>query len=265
MSNDYSGIIKSNKQRDYSKEYMMRMEEYEKQSLVDYAKTRNTIFELINGSYEVYRTFSTIIQLNQDIDIYNAFISDVFVNNVKYVYATIKLIDMGQYIQARVLYRNIYESLVIAKYSYISRDTTYINKYKEERHISLRSIFKNVIINGSKKNQMEQFWDELCSFSHFSVSSNSLLENGNIDKDEVRKSYEIAKILLIMNYHVLNSYYYSTNMKSQIERLIVDERGIRPSDFRREYRKTINDCKKEMTKYCKSVIRIFSLDWKIKF
>ena len=94
---------------------------------------------------------------------------------------------------------------------------------------------------------------------------NSLLENGNIDKDEVRKSYEIAKILLIMNYHVLNSYYYSTNMKSQIERLIVDERGIRPSDFRREYRKTINDCKKEMTKYCKSVIRIFSLDWKIKF
>lgn len=190
---------------------------------------------------------------------------DSLYSNLEYLCIAVYLSERGQFAQARALFRNVYETLVVIKYISISNNDSFVERYKNDNDIRLRQdIYRNVTMTPNDKRILEQFYRDLCLFSHFSFYSNALIENMEQRKKEVAVNFEISRILLCLTYHVINSYCYISKYKAKIDRLIITRNNeASVAERRKKCRDTNKKIKKELNDRGRKIVYIFSKKWQV--
>lgn len=187
----------------------------------------------------------------------------IIYKNLDYIYATTKLTKSGQYAVARVIFRNIYESLVILKYVSLSNDKQLLEQWIAGEEINVgKKIFKK--INSPKSEALETYWADLCRFCHGTSYSCQEGYDYSVIKGELEANYVIILILLYMNYHVLNRYVFSDRMKAMADRLIVVTGELSLKKRRELLRDELKECKKNVSPEARRILIDFSKVWKFK-
>lgn len=172
--------------------------------------------ELLTGYYVWYKLEGQLCK-----KIYPMSISIIF-KNINYLYSSYRLTYMGQYAAARVIFRNVYESLIILKAISITEDESLMNEWLDGKDINMRRrIFQNV--TEPKSLPMKRFWEDLCKLCHGTIESNQYSLGFNYRENMA--NFVLIEMLLEMNYHVLKEYVTGKGDLASISRLIGKESG----------------------------------------
>ena len=134
----------------------------------------------------------------------NEFTKDIFslaYKNLISIYSCIDLIKRGLPSSAKIIFRNIYENLLIAKYFSVSKDIKNFNKWKNGEQLSIKNKIFSVINNKISKESIE-FWDMLNKYTHGTVYAQDFALE--YDKTIIEECNCFISVLLEMNYHLLN-------------------------------------------------------------
>ncbi len=250
----------------FSNDYNQRVDQIREQTLNKYSNELHEIDVLVDAFYEMYRTYYAIYYMDHGGQLFHKIASGVLLNNLNYLMASKNLTIEGQYVQARGLYRNIYESLVMLKYASLSQDIELMEKIQQGMEVSLkRDIYKKVTLKNECQDILKIFWEHLCKFDHFTADSLALPGSLNCEDEDFNMNYVIAIILLCMNYHVFNSYCFRGNMKEKSDRYIhVGKYEISPQEVREYCRKCYTEARREVSPFGRKIIRAFVSRWELK-
>jgi hypothetical protein len=120
------------------------------------------------------------------------------------LYSILELTLQGLYGPARVIFRNIYEYLVLSKTVSIINDNTLLNKWENGEAISLRKHVFNRMLK-PKSNELMELWDLFNKYTHGTIYSQQICLEYNSIKIEIQFNLVCIIMLLDMNYHVVNS------------------------------------------------------------
>lgn len=127
-----------------------------------------------------------------------------FHKNIYSFYATLVLTAMGLYGPARPILRNIFETLMIAKFCGISDDSIVLQRWNEKETIYFtNSVLKKIVIPDPQP--FAEMWEMLCKTSHATRSSGQISMNTEEDSEESHFNLAVLNALLECNYHLLNS------------------------------------------------------------
>lgn len=139
-------------------------------------------------------------------EIYPLLISS-FHKNIFSFFSALRLSSCGLYGAARPLMRNIFESLMISKFSSISDNLSVMKKWHNEEIVYFsNSVLKKIKIPSSE--EFYSFWSLVCEYSHTTRSSLqiSLDINDKENFEEINLNIAIINALLECNYHLLNTH-----------------------------------------------------------
>lgn len=181
--------------------------------------------------------------------------------NLEYIYVSFVLTQRGQYAAARVIFRNIYESLIILKTVSIKGDEKLLNDWLDGKSINMRKrIFEK--ITSPKSEGMNILWQDLCRFCHGTVISGQWSYNYSEIRREIEYNYVVIEMLLGMNYHVLNRYVFTDGMKAMADRNIIALDDISIKEKRELLRRKLKASKNSLSKEPQKVLTDFSKVWK---
>ena len=187
----------------------------------------------------------------------------IITKNLDYIYNALELNRKGQYAAARVIFRNVYESLIILKTVALTKNEKLLSSWIEGEEINLRrEIFSQ--ITHPKSEEMKRLWNDLCRFCHGTVFSCQALFDYDKAKHDIEYNYIVIMMLLYMNYHVLNRYVFSENMKAQADRMIFIEGEESIKEKRKILRDMFRERKQALRKEPRKVLTDFSKVWKFK-
>lgn len=181
--------------------------------------------------------------------------------NIDYIYVSFELTQIGQYAAARTIFRNIYESLVILKTVSISSNQQLLSDWMNGKDINMRKkIFEKIYYPQSEA--MRILWGDLCRFCHGTVFSRQQSHDYNKIKTAVEYNFVVIEMLLYMNYHVLNRYVFSDNMKAMVDRNICTFEDMNTKEKREALRLKLKESKRSLSKEPQKVLNDFSKIWK---
>lgn len=180
--------------------------------------------------------------------------------NLISLYSTIELTSQGLYGPARIIFRNIYEYLIISKSVAIRKDNTLLDKWETGKNISLqREIFSKVITPNSLA--MRQFWDLLCKLTHGTIHSMQVMLRYDGIKEDLYVNIAFMKMLLDMNYHVLNTYVANRSIQYYTKFAVdIGNEGEFKSQ-KQEIRKQILAMRKSLNELSKKTVLDFCKSW----
>ena len=169
-----------------------------------FSREMDRISKVLNHEEEVLMAYFTFYRMEGQInDRFCSMSLSIIYKNINYLYSAFKLTYMGQYAAARVVFRNVYESLIILKTISITKDDGLMEDWITGKNISLRNrIFKKIEYPDSAA--MKQLWEDLCKFCHGTIDANQYSLEFNYNETSV--NYVIIELLLEMNYHVLQEF-----------------------------------------------------------
>jgi hypothetical protein len=139
-------------------------------------------------------------------EIYPLLISS-FHKNIFSLFSALRLSSCGLYGADRSLMRNIFEWLMISKFSAISDNPSVMKKWHNEETI----YFSNSVLKKIKVPSPEEFftfWSIACEYSH--ATRSSLQISLDIDDEEnfkdIKINVAVINALLECNYHLLNTH-----------------------------------------------------------
>jgi hypothetical protein len=210
---------------------------------LDLKKSIDKNYELTTGAYsEIVNLIKSIFDAQQKIfklyfwmtqaDFHKNSLSKkilcaAHLKNMNTIFSNIELTSYGLYGSSRILLRQIFEFLIIAKYSSLTHDEKFIEHWQNGGQIGIgKQVFQKIKIKEFEK--IGKFWKILCDFNHATSLSNQIGLKYKYVKDEIVGDFAIILILLNCNYHMLTqhiidtrmkyygSYYFSTDNKNDI-------------------------------------------------
>lgn len=253
------------KQMSFSTELTERMDDCFNSISKKFEKDISSLNAYIDSTFELIRQYYTALMCDGHQEIELLAYDSIF-SNLEYLSIAVFLNSRGQFAQTRALFRNVYETLVIVKYMMITENDEFTEKYKNDREIKLKAdIYKNVSMNNNDKRILETFYQHLCSFAHFSFYSNSLTGSDDDRMNEVNANFELCRILLCLNYHVLNSYCFLGKYKAKIDRWVIPlENDISTKEKRQICHNINKSTRKDLTAAGKNIVLAFSKKWKLR-
>lgn len=223
--------------------------------------------QIIRVNQSMFLKFESIVNQEMEIINFNFAILDYKNNdfseiilslcykNLISILSAIELIKGGFLGSAKIIFRNIYESLVFGKYIGITQDEKLYNKWKNGEHISInQNIFKKLLIPPSKESI--EFWDTLNKYTHSTIySQNFMLE---MDVGEIANCNSIMTTLIAMNYHLLNSFvskYYDYYLKHYY--------NPNYSSLKKELNSNLSSLIRLIDPRCKIIIKEYQSKWDV--
>ena len=142
----------------------------------------------------------------------------LFHRNFFSYFSALKLTVNGLYMPARPLLRNIFESLMIAKFCNINDNVRVMKRWDSGEAVYFaNSILKKIIIPDPKP--FYDFWGLICEHTHATKSSSQLfLEFEKEDNiDGVSENLAIMNALLECNYHLLNTHLIAPRLSYMVK------------------------------------------------
>lgn len=237
----------------------------ENNNYCNYGEDIKDIEEMLNLEEEMLSSYSVVMYMNgkatHDFPIMAVHIIN---KNIHYIFSALQLTQVGQYAAARVLFRNIYESLIILKTVSITKNQGLLKKWFDGDNINLkRTIFR--YIESPISVEMEELWIDLCRFCHGTIYSCQQITEYEYSKEKIMYNYILMKMLLFMNYHVLNRYVFSASMKAMVDRNIyLWDDPLTLKDKREILRSKMKEFKMKISKTPQRVLIDFTKVWKFK-
>jgi hypothetical protein len=130
-----------------------------------------------------------------------------FHKNIFSFYSALRLSSYGLYGPARPLLRNIFEWLMISKFSSISENASVLANWNDEKTIYFsNSVLKKIKIPDPIPFYL--FWSLICDFSHATRTSMQIsldIKDKDNNKD-IMSNIAIINALIECNYHLLNTH-----------------------------------------------------------
>ncbi|HEU4457090.1 MAG TPA: hypothetical protein VFR81_28740, partial [Longimicrobium sp.] len=146
----------------------------------------------------------------------------LFHKNISAAFDALSLLRRGAFGSARIILRQILESLIIAKYCALSEDESLALKWQAGRIIYLsKEVFQR--ITDPDTASLYELWGLMSNYTHASIfaQQRTPIIDDEIEWDELNVTFVYLEILLECNYHLLNSYiitssmaYYASNYRS---------------------------------------------------
>jgi len=248
--------------------YLSRMNTYENECLEmvenDFSEYIEKVEGVLNLQEDVLASYSTISYLDgAGWDEYVQMTVAILSNNLSNIHAAFSLTKRGEYAAARVIFRNVYEALIILKTIYITKNDELLNRWIVGGNINLnKEVFSKIEYPISEP--MKLLWNDLCRFCHGTVYSiqEDFVYSGI--KPHIEFNFVVIIMLLHMNYNVLNRYAFSDNMKAKADRLIYIE-GEPDTKLKRDIlRELLKLCKESLLPEPRKVLTDFSKVWRFK-
>lgn len=143
---------------------------------------------------------------------YTEMIFSAIFKNLLSLISALDLTRKGQCGSARMIFRNVYENLIISKYIALQKDYVLLKKWEDGEDISIaKEIFRKIKYPNSE--ELKEFWKILCCYIHGTVYSQSIYMKFDQLKEDMDLNFVFIQMLLCMNYHVMNSYALNQSLK----------------------------------------------------
>lgn len=216
-----------------------------------------TMFEMFNF---IINKQMDIIYLNNILsktrtNIFTLEITGLIYKNLISILSAILLIKNGYYGSARMIFRNVYENLLIGKMFAVTKDYSLYEKWELGNQLSIKKdIFMK--INNETSKESRQFWDNLNKYNHGIIySQDFILEYDKLSIDDCNT---YISVLLEMNYHLLNK--YVCEYRNYYLELYF---GNRYKKLKKSLREIFNISRKMIDIRCKKVLKDYKSTWEI--
>ena len=245
----------------YTKTMNVHAEDSFRKGNIDFVEQITRIESILDLEEDMFASYCAIMFLEgRVLNKFTQMSVAIISKNMDYIYSAFSLTQIGQYATARVIFRNIYESLIILKTVSITDNQVLLEEWMEGKNINMREkIFKK--INYPKSDEMNRLWEDLCRFCHGTVFSVQRSFDYEKIKSELEYNYVVLEMLLYMNYHVLNRYVFSDNMKAMADRAICTFEEMNTKEKREMLRSKLKKSKQCMSKEPQKVLIDFSKVW----
>jgi len=223
------------------------------------------IMNTYNTQMELLQLYLLVLDSDPYVepDEFSSMIFTAIYKNYISLYSALDLTLQGFYGAARILFRNVYEFLIISKAVAIRKDIGLLEKWKNGDDISLRKeVFSRV--KKPKSLEMQNLWKTLCEFTHGTIYSQQVKLEYNEIKNEVKFNFVCMKMLLDMNYHVLNSYAANSSIQYYAKFMSDLHETDTLKNKKKEIRTQISSIRKTLLKEPKRVILDFISKWEFK-
>jgi len=140
----------------------------------------------------------------------------LFHRNFFSFYSVIKLTSIGLCSSAKPILRNIFESLMVAKFCNINDDFTLVKKWDQNETIYFTNAILKKIISPNTK-PFFQFWGYICEHSHpTKFSSQAWLEIDKSNFIDISANLNLLVALLECNYHLLNTHLITQDLDKSV-------------------------------------------------
>lgn len=211
----------------------------------------NLFYTIINQQLEIINL--NIIVSNYKNNTFSDVILSLCYKNLISLLSTVNLIKQGYIGSAKIIFRNVYEGLLIGKYMGLTYDYDYYEKWQNGDQISIKKdIFTKLVKKPS--NESVQFWDILNKYTHSTVYSQDFALE--YEKKELDNCHTIISCLLEMNYHLLNTFsskYYNYYLKYYF--------GSYYKEKKENLKTNLSISRRMIDPRCKKVIKEYSAKW----
>jgi len=199
----------------------------------------------------------------------NQLLLAAFHKNIINIYASLNQTISGLYGPARPLLRNIFEWLMISKFSNISDDISVMKKWHSHETIYFTNgVLKKIEIPDPKP--FFDFWAIICEFSHASRSAVQVEIGINSENSYKNISTNLVLIstLLECNYHLLNTHLvtpeceYMGKFYCNVHR--TPKHTYNVSELRNESHQIFKSNRLCFGKESKALIASYKRNWKLK-
>lgn len=174
-----------------------------------YSKLLSNVIQLLNIEYKIY-----YILLGHALFCGDEFLQMVFSSvykNILSLYTCLKMNEVGLYGQSNIIYRNIFEYLMINKFILTTNSKRMNKHWNEAKNISINDgVIKK--IQFPDVSNLNKFWKDLCNWNHATIISGQILDDNDIKSRELKASLNILIMLLIMNYNFLTKNAYNLHI-----------------------------------------------------
>lgn len=229
---------------------------------IDFADRIKEIEEIINLEDEMLAAYCAIAELEgMVLNKFTQMAVSIISKNNEFIYTTLILTKGGEYAAARVIFRNIYESLIILKTVSITNNQELLEDWFVGKSINMRRDIYNKITYPKSK-EMNRLWGDLCKFCHGTIASGQHSHEYSTIKRALEYNYVVIEMLLYMNYHVLNRYVFLDGMKAMADRNIILLDDISIKEKRNILRNILKESKNSLAQESKKVLTDFTKVWK---
>lgn len=203
----------------------------------DYDVDIKSIIETYNTQTELLLLYLSALKNDPYVkaDAYSSIIFTAIYKNYISLYTALDLTLQGLYGAARILFRNIYEFLIISKTIASRKDDELLRKWNNGEEISLnRDVFSRVI--KPKSLEMKILWKTLCEYTHGTIYSQQVKLEYQEIKNEIKMNFVCLKILVDINYHVMNI--FAANASIQYYAKFISD--LHTIDFLKDKKKEIH-------------------------
>lgn len=225
----------------------------------------NIIKSNLNKQFDMIFLYMHIIDSDSyaETDEYTSMSMTAIYKNLISIYSALDLTRQGLYGSSRIIFRNVFEFLILSKAVAIKEDNLLLKRWESGEDVSLRKdIFRDLLSPNS--DEIKEYWKLMCEFTHGTVYSQQVVLKYDDIVNELTFNIVCIKMLLDMNYHVLNTYVANRSIQYYTEFAVdIEERG-RFKKSKKDIRNQINIMRKTLEKLPLKVVRDFCKKWVFK-
>lgn len=233
----------------------------------DFADKLDRIHKIIDIQHQILNDFSMILAIGPifgiDIGSASTITFSASTKNLIAFISTLELLRSGLHGPGRVLLRQAFEALLMAKFCSVSQDSKIYELWLEGKIIRFA---KDVIhrIAVPDNTSLNNFWFHLCRYSHATTySQQASLDSG--DEDE-RRGVELTLVFLDMllecNYHLINIHFVTPSMKWHLA--YIDESSeVKLRGLKLNQKNLLKDNRNLMTKESRKVVNSYKRAWQL--
>jgi len=141
-----------------------------------------------------------------------------YLKNMHLLFSCHRLILGGQHGSAQVLFRQIFENLLIGKFVWLKKDDILSSKWLSGKPFGIYDKVIKLLANPDKGN-IKYFWIYVCQITHASNKSNQITLFYKENRQQIYDSYQFLLLFLRCNYHLLNSYAISNRLNYRMNKV----------------------------------------------
>ncbi len=227
------------------------------------------IIEIFNLQYEYFEEHLRVAYLECyfNDDEFTNLLATALRKNMFSFFSAILQTQEGLVGSARIVFRNIFEFLIIGKYAAISKNMEFINKWEKGEEVSLKyEVFSKIRKPDSE--EIKKLWKTLCSFTHSTIYAQQVDFDATKYFNDIKFNLVLLKVFLEMNFHLMNSYYINKSLQyyTQVSDIYpVNEFNEIPVKEKKKLLKLLfTKTKLKMERDPRKVIYDYKLKWEIK-
>jgi hypothetical protein len=192
---------------------------------------------------------------------YERIVIQCYIKSTHLLYSSIQLILRGDFGAARIILRQIFEYLLIAKYFYTKKPDSIVERWLNEKQFDVYDAIIKLLKVPDKKN-FHAFWILLCSQAHAGTTSFQIGIGNNENVTESIATFHITLMLLCLKNDLLANCFINTRLKYRT--IEYGHNKESNQELQKELKKTTKEIQLLFTDVGISLIKDYKSKWIFK-